>query len=167
MPWETDTITALRESNIDVVAYLPDSILDGLIAETEATTDIETVRVAREEEAVSILGGAWLGGRRGALICQSSGLANCFNALGSHIVPAGLPFVGLVTRRGDLGEHNLAQVPAGYGLPRMLDVLGVRNRGLTDASTTSEAVELAAETAFATHQPYILLLERTLTGGKE
>lgn len=166
MTWETDTIAALRQSDIDIVAYLPDSILDSLIDRTEDAADIETVRVAREEEAVSILGGAWLGGRRGALICQSSGLANTFNALGSHILPAGLPFLGLVTRRGDLGEHNLAQVPAGYGLPRLLDTIGVRNRGVTDPTAIGQAVELAADTSFSTRQPYILLLERTMTGGK-
>lgn len=166
MTWEADTLDALRRSNIDTVAYLPDSILDGLIDRTEDQQDITSVRVAREEEAVSILGGAWLGGRRGALICQSSGLANSFNALGSHIVPAGLPFIGLVTRRGDLGEHNLAQTAAGYGLPRLLDTIGVRNRGITDPAAIGQAVELAAETAFSTHQPYILLLERTMTGGK-
>lgn len=166
MTWETDVLDALRASNIDVVAYLPDSILDGLIERVIDSNDIETVRVAREEEAVSLLGGVWLGGRRGALVCQSSGLANCFNALGSHIVPAGLPFVGIVTRRGDLGEHNLAQVPAGYGLPRLLDTIGIRNRGVESATTARRSVEMAADTAFSTGQPYILLLERTMTGGK-
>lgn len=166
MTWDADVVGALADRGVDLVAYLPDSVLAALCDRVEGERDIDAVRVAREEEAVGALGGAWLGGRRGALVCQSSGLANCFNALGSHAVPAGLPFVGLVTRRGDLGDHNLAQVPAGYNLPRLLDDLGVRNRSVEAGDDVGHLVGLAADTAFATGQPYVLLLERSLTGGK-
>lgn len=150
-----------------MIAYLPDSILDGLIERCVESSEFTTVRVAREEEAICLLGGAWLGGNRGALICQSSGLANCFNAIGSHAKPAQLPFLALVTRRGDLGEHNLAQVPAGYGLPEMLEAVGVRYNHVRSDDDVGQRVELAADTAYDTHDPYTLLLERTLTGGKE
>lgn len=165
MTWQDDLIAGLEAGGIDLVAYLPDSIL-GPVIERIDDSDIETVRVAREEAAVGLLAGAWLGGRRGALICQSSGLANCFNALGSLAVPGGLPFVGLVTRRGDLGDHNRAQVAAGYGMPRLLDEIGVRNRLLQAGHNTDEVVDMAAETAFSVQDPYVLLLDRTLTGGK-
>ncbi len=165
MTWQDDLITGLEAGGIDLVAYLPDSILGPLIERID-NSDVETVRVAREEAAIGLLAGAWLGGRRGALICQSSGLANCFNALGSLAVPGGLPFVGLVTRRGDIGDHNRAQVAAGYGMPRLLDEIGVRNRLLQSGPDTAEVVDMAAETAFSVQDPYVLLLDRTLTGGK-
>ena len=166
MTWDADAVGALAEGGVDLVAYLPDSVVASLVDRVEADGDVDAVRVTREAEAVAALGGAWLGGRRGALVCQSSGLANCFNALGSHVVPAGLPFVGLVTRRGDLGEHNLAQIPAGYNLPRLLDDLGVRNHAVEAGDDVASVVGMAVDTAFSTGQPYVLLLERTLTGGK-
>lgn len=166
MTWDEAAVEALADRGVDLVAYLPDSVLAPLVDRLEGDGPLEGVRVAREAEGVAALGGAWLGGRRGALVCQSSGLANCFNALGSHAVPAGLPFVGLVTRRGDLGEHNLAQVPAGYGMPRLLDDLGVRNRSVEAGDDVASVVGMAADTAFSTQRPYVLLLERTLTGGK-
>ena len=166
MTWEQEIVTALHEYDIDTVAYLPDSILDSLIDQVIRDESLTTIRVAREEEAVSLLGGVWLGGGRGALICQSSGLANCFNALGSHAKPARLPFIGLVTRRGDLGEHNYAQVPAGYGLPRMLEAIGIRYHQLDTPSDVGNRVGMAIDSSFTTEEPYILLLERTLTGGK-
>lgn len=167
MSWETATVSALEASEIDVVAYLPDSILDGLIDQVIDSPTFETIRVSREEEAVSMLSGVWLGGGRGALICQSSGLANCFNALGSHAKPSRLPFLGLVTRRGDLDEYNLAQVPAGYGLPKMLDGIGIRYHHVDTDDRLSDRVAMAANTAFATQEPYILLYERLVTGGKD
>lgn len=165
MTWHDGVIDGLEAGGIDLVAYLPDSVLGPLIDRIEAT-DMSAVRVAREEAAVGLLAGAWLGGRRGALVCQTSGLANCFNALCSLAVPGGLPFVGVVSRRGDLGDHNRAQVPGGYAMPRLLDGIGVRNRLVRAGDEPAESVELAAETAFSVHDPYVLLLDRTLTGGK-
>lgn len=165
MSWHSDVIGGLEAAGIDLVAFLPDSVLGPLIDRIDET-DITTVRVAREEAGVGLLSGAWLGGRRGALVCQTSGLANCFNALGSLAVPAGLPFVGLVSRRGDLGDHNRAQVPAGYAMPGLLDELGIRHRTLEAGDDPETVVDLAAETAFSVHDPYVILLEWTLTGGK-
>ena len=167
MSWETEVTDALQRSGVQIVTYLPDSVIANLIENTERDVAFDSYRVAREEEAVSLLGGAWLGGECGVLICQSSGLANIFNALGSHSIANGMPFVGLVTRRGDLGEHNLAQVPGGYNMPRLLDDIGVRNRSLEPSDPIGATVERAVSTARSTGQPYILLLERNLTGGKD
>lgn len=167
MAWDDKVIESLKENDVEVIAYLPDSIIASLIRKVEEAEEFTSIRVAREEEAIGVLGGAWLAGKRGALICQSSGLANCFNALGSHSIPNYLSFVGLVTRRGDVGEHNWAQVPGGYGMPRLLDDIGVRNRSLDASDPVEETVERAVLTAAQTSQPYFLLLERNLTGGKD
>lgn len=81
--------------------------------------------------------------------------------------PARLPFLGIVTRRGDLGDHNLAQVPAGYGIPRMLDAIGIRYHHVRNNDDLERRVIMAAETCFSAQEPYILLLERTLTEAKQ
>lgn len=151
--------TAADEAGIDIVAALPDSALWPTIETFDEAPDVRSVRVTREEQAVGVLAGAWLSGGRGMLLCQSSGLANAFNALGSFAVPWGTPFVGVVSRRGDLGEHNGAQVPAGYGLPRLLDTLGVRNHRLGVGDDTERVVCRAAETAFSTESPYVVLVD--------
>lgn len=166
MTWDEAVELALDSGGVDVVAYIPDSVVDPLVRRVEANGSFEAVRVAREEQAVALLSGAWLGGMRGALVCQTSGLANTFNALGSLSKPWGLPFVGIVSRRGDLDEFNLAQVPAGYGMPRLLDTIGVRNRLLEPGDDVDTVVRMAVKTAFATEEPYVLLAEPTLTGGK-
>lgn len=167
MTWSTEAADALAAVGVDLVAYLPDSNLDPLVQAIEDDDRFEAVQVAREEQAVGVLVGAWVGGRRGALLCQSSGLANSLNAVGSLSVPARAPFVGVVTRRGDLGEFNIAQVPAGYGMDRILDALGVRNTVADDAAALGENVRLAGETAFSTQSPYVVLVEQTVTGRKE
>ena len=167
MNWVTQTVTALKRTDIELVAHLPDSNMWPLIEAIIDDEDFRTVQVVREEAAVGVLTGAWLGGTRGALCCQSSGLANTFNALASLSIPARVPFLGLVTRRGDLGEFNLAQVPAGYNMDQLLDNLGIRNASIENPEQAGDRTRMAAQTAFSTETPYVLLLEPTMTGYKE
>jgi len=166
MSWVDDATEALADAGVDLVAYLPDSKMSALIDAVDADERFETVLVGREESAVGVLVGAWVGGKRGALLCQSSGLANTFNALGSLAVPARVPFLGIVTRRGSLGEFNIAQVPAGYNMDELLDDVGVRNATVSDAAELRETVTFAGESAFSTQSPYVVLLEQTVTGRK-
>jgi sulfopyruvate decarboxylase alpha subunit len=166
MTWVEDATEALAAAGVELVAYLPDSKMGDLIDAVDADERFETVLVGREESAVGVLVGAWVGGKRGALLCQSSGLANTFNAIGSLAVPARVPFLGLVTRRGNLGEFNIAQVPAGYNMDKLLDGVGVRNTTVTEAETLRERVTLAGESAFSTQSPYVVLIEQTVTGRK-
>ncbi len=167
MTWEAEAVAGLKANDVELVASLPDAALAGLLEQLEADDDIRCVTVAREEEAVGVLSGAWLGGRRGALCCQSSGLATTVNALASLSKPARIPFLGLVSRRGDLGEFNLAQVPFGYGVGGVLDAIGLRHGSLDAGADVRRRVDLAARTAFSTAEPYLLLLESTLTGAKD
>lgn len=165
MDWSEQITEALDEHDVDYVAYLPDSRVWPLIDRLESDDRFDVHLVAREEEAVGLLAGAWLGGRRGALICQTSGLANSLNALAGVSKPWGLPFVGIVSRRGGLGEHNLSQVPPGYSMPRILDDVGVRNHSLDGSEDVKRITELSIQTAFSTEEPHVLFVERQLTEG--
>lgn len=167
MAWERDVLEALKANDIGTVAYLPDGTAASLIEEIQEDDHFTAIRLAREEEGVGILSGAWLGHERGALICQSSGLATTINALASLSKPARIPFLGLITRRGDLGEFNLAQVPFGYSMPDILDDIGIRNTSLESPEVVDDRIDMAAKTAFGTEEPYIVLLESTLTGAKD
>lgn len=163
MSWEDDVVNGLLAAEIDLVAQLPDGAL-GPVVDRVDDAGVETLRVEREESAVAAAAGTWVTGQRGAIICQSSGLANSLNALGSLAVPARLPFIGIVSRRGDLGEFNIAQVPAGYGLPAMLEEMEVRNAVVSEPGGIEDTVRLAAQTAFSTRTPYFVFLDTTVTG---
>lgn len=167
MPWEEHIRSALKENDVTFVSYLPDTPLSTLIEVIEDDSKFTTIQVAREEEAVGILSGAWLGHERGALICQSSGLATTLNGLGSLSKPARIPFIGFVTRRGNLGEFNIAQVPFGYNMPDILNTMGIRNESIGSPEKLDQYAEMAIKSAFSTQEPYILVLESTLLGAKD
>lgn len=167
MAWERDVADALAANDVELVAYLPDSAVSPLIDAVREDETFTTVELAREEHGVGVLSGAWLSHERGALVCQSSGLATTVNALASLSKPARIPFLGIVSRRGDLGEFNLAQVPFGYNMPGVLDEMGIRNASLESTANARRRVDMAAKTAFATEEPYVVMLETSLTGAKD
>lgn len=167
MSWENQIITALKENDVSFIAYLPDTPLSSLIETIETDQEFTAIRVSREEEAVGILSGAWLGHKRGALFCQSSGLATALNGLGSLNKPARIPFIIFVTRRGNLGEFNLAQVSFGYGMADILDTMGIRNESINSQKNLNQYAEMSIKTAFSTEEPYAIILESTLIGAKD
>ena len=66
-----------------------------------------------------------LGGMRGAMFAQNSGLGNCVNALASLAVPWQIPVLMFLGQRGELGEFNVSQVGMGRATRPILDALGI------------------------------------------
>jgi len=79
------------DAGVELVAYFPDSKMDALIGEVVEDNRLETVLVSRKEEAVGVLVDAWVGDNPGAPLCQSSGLANTFDAIGSSAFQHAFP----------------------------------------------------------------------------
>ena len=77
----------------------------GLHAETTS----QRSAAAREEEAVGIATGAWMGGMLGVVLMQTSGFATLPNVLASLAVPYQIPLLMIISERGTLGEFNLGQ----------------------------------------------------------
>ena len=60
---------------------VPDAGHSRLIRAFDADPETRLVTLTTEEEGVAMLAGAWLGGQRGVLLLQSSGVGNCINML--------------------------------------------------------------------------------------
>ena len=97
--WPDDIFGVFRAAGIRQVAYVPDAGHTRLINLCRADNVIRAVGLTTEEEGVALLAGAWLGGQRGALLMQSSGVGNCINML-SLITQCRFPLLTLVTMRG-------------------------------------------------------------------
>ena len=80
--WPEKIHRILVDADVRQVCYVPDAGHTRLIERCLADQRMKSVRLTTEEEGVAMLGGAWLGGERGALLMQSSGVGNCINMLG-------------------------------------------------------------------------------------
>jgi phosphonopyruvate decarboxylase len=118
-------------AGFDVFAGVPCSLVEGVIAALERHPRVPYVAAVREDVAVGVAGGAWLAGRRPAVVMQNSGLGTSLNALASFSLMYGLPALLVVTWRGhggrDAPEHRLM----GEITPGLLDLLGIAHRVLT------------------------------------
>lgn len=163
--WPNGLFDRLLASDVRQVAYVPDAGLTQLIRRCHADARMKAVPLTTEEEGVALLAGAWLGGERGVLLSQSSGLGNCVNMLGI-VQECRFPFLAIVTMRGEPGEQNPWQVPMGRALPAVLGAMGVAVETATDVERLGEVIERAAHRAFDSGEAVAVLISQGIVGVK-
>jgi sulfopyruvate decarboxylase alpha subunit len=164
--WAEYIYRALKNANIQQVAYVPDAGHKDLIQLCHADSAVHTVPLTTEEEGVAMLAGAWLGGARGVLLMQSSGVGNCVNML-SLMEECRFPLLMLVTMRGQWGETNPWQVPMGQNTAAVLQQSGVIVQAVDAASDLGTSVEAGAQMAFASSRAVALLIGQRMVGAKK
>jgi sulfopyruvate decarboxylase alpha subunit len=164
--WARDIYDVFKQVGIEQIAYVPDAGHTQLIKDCEADNSISTVSLTSEEEGVAMLAGAWLGGKRGALLMQSSGVGNCINML-SVIQECRFPLLMIVTMRGEWGEFNPWQLPMGQGTPQVLEHAGVVVQRADRAEDVRDVVHAAALMTFSSNRPIAVLLGQRLIGFKD
>ena len=89
--WYEVVVASLKANNVKLVVYVPDRVLTPLIKAIHADPYFTTFAATREEEAIGIVTGAWMGGVRGAVLMQTSGFATLANVLASLVMPSQIP----------------------------------------------------------------------------
>ena len=166
MDWSAGMAQALKENDYKVVAYVPDEVTDRLLQLLHEEPSMRLVSVTREEEGVAVLSGAFLGGVRGVLIMQSSGLGNSINALCSLAIGFQIPLLMVISERGRLDEVNPVQVPLGRAMPKIFEALEIQAFWIEGAEQVRRVVDGATKLAYASSLPVALVLPTALTGGK-
>lgn len=164
-PWVGDLYETLRDGEIRQMCYVPDAGHAELIRLMEAEPQLDCTLLTTEQEGVAMLAGAWLGGQRGVLLMQSSGVGNCVNMLS---LPAGgrFPFLTFVAMRGEWGEFNPAQYAMGGATQAAFECMGVRVLRVERAEEVVETAEAALTMAFEADQQVAVLLSQRLLGRK-
>ena len=163
--WPAAIFAVLKRFDVRQVPYVPDGGHADLIRRVHADGTMRAVTLTTEEEGVAVAAGAWLGGQRSALLMQSSGVGNCVNML-SLVKTCKLPFLTLVTMRGEWGEFNPWQVPMGSATQRALELMDVCVLRASRPAEVAETVAGAAQMAFGGGTPAAVLLSQRLVGAK-
>lgn len=163
--WPEAIHRQLTAWDVRQVAHVPDAGHKRLIRLCAADSAKTVVPLTTEEEGVALLAGAWLGGQRGVLLMQSSGVGNCVNMLSLPRL-CRLPLLMLVTMRGEWGEFNPWQVPMGQATPKVLELCGVVCFRADRAEDVEATVASAARMSFEGPQATAVLLSQRLIGAK-
>ena len=163
--WSDIILAALKENSVRLVAYVPDNILAPLISGAAADPDFLSIGTTREDEAVGVVTGAYLAGRRAVAMMQTSGFALVANALGSLVAPYQIPAILIISERGIMGEFNIGQTLVARTMRPTLDALGIVHHTLTDLSTLHFILDRSIKQAFTTQAPIAFILSPLLSGG--
>ena len=163
--WPDALYEVLRAHDVTQVAYVPDAGHARVIARAVADPDVHAVSLTTEEEGVGLLAGADLGGARGVLLVQSSGVGNCVNLL-SLVTNGRFPFLMIVSMRGEVGEVNPWQCPMGQATETVLGAMGVVVARVTEPHEVAPTVDAALTTVHRGGPPIAVLLSQQLIGIK-
>jgi sulfopyruvate decarboxylase alpha subunit len=164
--WHEVVLATLKSNDVKLVTYVPDKVFTPLIKALHGDAFFTTFACTREEEAVGIVTGAWMGGMRGAVLMQTSGFATIPNALASLVVPSQIPALIFVSERGTLGEFNLGQAMVCKTMRPVLDSLGIEHHTITRQDELAFIIDRSIKQAVATQAAAVFILSPLLTGGK-
>jgi len=164
--WSKPVHKLFQEHDIEQVAIVPDAGHANLIHLCESEKKMSVIRLTSEEQGVALLGGAWLGGKKGVLLMQSSGVGNCINML-SLSTSCQFPLLILVTMRGDHAEFNPSQVPMGDATETVLAAMGVLVRRADTHEDVVQEVSGALRMTYNTFRPMAVLIGQKVIGAKD
>lgn len=164
--WQEAVFKVLKEGGVDQIAYVPDAGHSHVIRSAIADPDIEDVVLTTEEEGVAVSCGAWLGGKKCAVLMQSSGVGNCVNMF-SLLQAADFPFFTLVTMRGEYAEFNPWQGPMGKATQAALELMGIHVLRVSSPEEVEEIVSAGFDAAFHAGEKVAVLLGQSLIGRKK
>ena len=164
--WQDQVYDLLRRHNVTQFAYVPDAGHKILIDRSLADPGVHSVALTTEEEGVALLAGADLGGARGVLLMQSSGVGNCINML-SLTQGGRFPFLALISMRGDFGEGNPWQYPMGKATQPVLEAMGVTCLRSESPDDVVATVSAALTMVFQANRAVAVLFTQKLLGAKK
>ena len=163
--WPDEIYRILRDWDVTQFSYVPDAGHAVLINRSLEDPEVHSVGLTTEEEGVAMLAGAHLGGARGVVLMQSSGVGNCVNMF-SLVKNGQFPMLILVSMRGDFGEGNPWQMPMGQAVQPILDACGFICMRVEQPAEVASTLQAACTMVYQAGQAVAVLLSQQLIGAK-
>jgi sulfopyruvate decarboxylase subunit alpha len=151
-------VEGLKLANVDFIAYMPDS--DFATAQKLVIKDgvFRCVPVCNEATGVCICAGAWLGGRKPALLIPNSGLIVAAWPLTSLCMAYEIPILLVIPYRGDIGDAFWYMGPYRYTTEPLLNMLHIPYRIVRKVEEVSSTIVDSYLSALAWLRPVAVLL---------
>jgi sulfopyruvate decarboxylase TPP-binding subunit len=153
-----ETLAGLREAQVSVACFLPESLMKELYPALIDAEDIRAIPVTNEGEGAAICGGVYLSGKRAVLAMENSGLRAATEALARMGLGARIPIVMLMSYRGDLGEPNWWGIPHGVTMEPLLQALRIPYTVVRSISDIRSSLTKAFTSAYTSMYHYAVIL---------
>ena len=118
-------VSDLVNNDISFVTTVPCKQLAGVIDEIENSGDIFHIPSNKEDEGMGLCAGAYLGGKRAAIIMQNTAIGVTINSLATLIQYYHIPLPMLISYRGEVGERVACQVEMAVHTKALLRQLNI------------------------------------------
>jgi sulfopyruvate decarboxylase subunit alpha len=157
-------VNGLKKAGIDFVATLPDEKMLEVIRAVERDEQLKHVPLCREEEGIGICAGAYLAGKKTAIIMQNAGFLNSCNALTTTSLQLQIPILMLIYYAGDIGDRGFTTL--GSVTEPVLQAMGFRSYVLRKPDEIDETLAGAQVLADDSKKPVAVLLTKRVLGVK-
>jgi phosphonopyruvate decarboxylase len=171
-------LEALRTEGYDFFCGVPCSLLKTLIAAFDRDPSWGYVSAVREDSAIGLAVGAWMGGKQPAVFMQNSGLGVSVNALASLSRMYDCPALLVVSWRGEGGDDGVPvastskagfvdapeHIQMGEVTPRLFDLLQIPWRSLDPQHAPAQLAEIT-KVMKKTNKPVALLVRKGIFDG--
>jgi sulfopyruvate decarboxylase subunit alpha len=113
----------LASCQVKLVASLPDNWITDVIDTLDADPRFRHVPVNREESAIGLCAGAYMGGQGSVALMGASGFMTCIYALTKINYSYEIPMLLLITLRGAFGDHHKHHISNGLYLEPVLKAI--------------------------------------------
>ncbi len=115
----------LINNAIEFVTTVPCKQLAGVIEKIDQSDEIFHIPSNKEDEGMGLCAGAFMGGKRSAIIMQNTAIGVTINTLATLIQYYHFPLPMLISYRGELGEPVACQVEMAVHTKALLAQLNI------------------------------------------
>lgn len=153
-------LKSLQRAGINFVASLPDAFLVHVIEGLQGANYLTHVPLTREEEGIGICTGAYLGGKRCALLMQNAGFLNSCNALSTTALQIEIPMLLLVLYAGGRGDISFPML--GRVTEPVISALGIPYCIPSTIDDVPDAIIGSVVQAYNAKMPVAVLLNKSV-----
>lgn len=154
----------LVANDVSFVTTVPCKQLAGVIDAIEESKDIYHIPSNKEDEGMGLCAGAFMGGKRSAIIMQNTAIGVTVNTLVTLTQFYRLPLPMLISYRGELGEPVACQVEMAVHTKALLNKLNIPTYHFHHEDDAAELDSILKYT-FMANKPVAILTDASFWKG--
>ena len=157
-------VADMVKNDIRFVTSVPCKQLAKVIDEVESCDDIHHVPSNKEDEGMGLCAGAFMGGKRSAIIMQNTAIGVTINTLATLIQYYRMPLPMIISYRGELREPVACQVEMAVHTKALLAQLNIPTYHFHWKKDVEELDNILKYT-FMSNKPVAILTDANFWGG--
>lgn len=157
-------LTDLENNKVEFVTTVPCKQLAGLIEKIDKSKNMMHVPSNKEDEGMGLCAGAYMGGKRSAIIMQNTAIGVTINTLVTLTQFYRMPLPMIISYRGELGEPVACQVEMAVHTKALLAQLNIPTYHFHKPEDADE-MDIILKHCFMSKKPVAILTDASFWKG--